>query len=261
MPQFPPYTSPVSPRFDVLEALKRRQSPSNFVTQDEGGPRPFIPPSGNAVVSPYESEQRSLRDLVLGANDASQREEVDAIRRAQAGARLRGFDTPQAEAGYGREREEFKAQTPREVAGIQGAADVEASRYKADEALTRLLAQITSREKIAGGNQALREELAERAVPPQTLKELDTARSTYQGNTMPDWFPGNTAQRQDYIAKLANVLRRIGSLEFITAAARDTASSGESVEEALAAAAAQGRTLDPLEVEAFQLFVEELRGP
>ena len=200
----------------------------------------------------------------IGAADTRQRDELDAIRTAQLGAKMQGFASPQASAQYGRQVEQQKLRQPLEVAKISAETAIDRLLAGQNAQDARTQAQIESREKIAEAGQGTREELASRQVPYQLSRDLRSAREAYRGDVggpdifgLGDWLQGVSGKRDAYLASLTDVLRRTGSLDMITQAAQQTVAEGKSADEALAEARAAGVQLDPDEMDALRLFVEQ----
>src|SRR3990167_1992326 len=235
--------------FNVLKALK---SPTN---RTASSPDLYTGPGWD---NPYDNARREQTYSDAAADEGEQRNVIDLIRRAQQSARLKGFDDPQAEAAYGRSQVEAERANKLKIAEQGG-----------ENALMRILVgqqgqnQRQDARLDAQGNMQ-DERLAAKATPPvpfQLSDRLNRARSPYRGpmTTAPVigqmLVPGRELA---YIAALTDVLRRTGSLDMITNAARQTVQEGKSAEDALAEAATAGVTLDPDEQDALRLFVQQM---
>ena len=255
---------PQAPAYNALAALRARLSPSNYTPQlgPEGGAEAVGVSRANAPTNVYDQLARRQDEERIAQADATQRAEVEAIRGAQVGARMRGFDDPQAEAGYGRVVEQQKLRQPLDVARVQSQTAIDRLLANQSSQDARTQAQIESRESIADANRTAPSRVSP-ALGAQELKALQESREGYRsrvGGIVPDWMQGVTGRRDRYMEQLTNALRRSGSLDGILEVANQTAAEGKSADDALAEAQAQGITLDPTEIEAFRLFVEQFSG-
>lgn len=253
--------------FNVLEALRQRFSIAN----PNGGPDPSIasraeaanslPYSVGAGSSDYDMRQQEQVRTDADRADAEQRGEVSAIRGAQQGALLRGFQTPQEEAAYQRKQEERKLEIPLETAKVTAATTLDRLLATQGAQDQRTEAQITSREKVANDRNIAASNAAGNAVPYQIGRDVTAARESY--NSPWSNFIGRIGfhgAEDAYVNQLQTLLRRTGSLDMITKAAQQTISEGKTAEQALNEAQAAGVTLDPDEQDALKLFVKRMQA-
>lgn len=206
--------------------------------------------------------QSQLKDRLGRAAEtgATERNLIDRIRESQLSARMKGFETPQAEAEYGRAQERRKLELPLEEARVQAETTIDrlmAAQAAQDE---RTRQQIGSREGIAEASQAAQTERSARNIAPAFARELQLARQTYQSPVSRfTRMLGADAGTRHLMDAYTNILRDAGSLDMITQAAQQTVAEGLSADDAIAQAQAAGVVLDPTEQDALRLFVEQLQ--
>lgn len=166
------------------------------------------------------AEQADTHASVEAANarDAARH---SAIEDAQAGAKLRGFNDPSEEAGYGRQMEREKMNVPIRAAEASGMNALDRLLLQGTLTGQRNADNITSRERIAEGAETGKTTRAELA-PAGMAGKLAAAQSTYQqgSGTMRNMmaplhkmFGSVPKDEADYTSQLEQELQRSGDLD------------------------------------------------
>lgn len=179
--------------------------------------RPIERPASYYTSSnPVDLAEQADTHTSVEAEHAKDAARHSAIEDAQAGAKLRGFNDPAEEAGYGRETERAKIEAPVRAAQASGMSALERYLIGQRESDQRNSDNIASREKIAGNAETGKSARAE--LPPANMaNSLAKAQSAYQqsGSGLRGMFHmgADSKSTADYTAQLEAELQRSGDLQ------------------------------------------------
>lgn len=212
----------------LAQMLKTGQMTPQSNPVESAMDRPVERPASYYTSSnPMDLAEQADTHASVEAEQAKDAARHSAIEDAQAGAKLRGFNDPAEEAGYGRQMEREKMNVPVRAAEASGMNALDRLLLQGSLTGQRNSENIASREKIATNAEEGKTNRAE-LVPSGMAGNLAKAQSAYSQSSgtmrnLSHMFGSVPKAEADYTSQLEQALSRSGSLETVQRAAQDLA--------------------------------------